>query len=92
MEDMRSKSFSTVIQSYEDDGRMMMIGCVQWNPVSRGARTRDRKISRPAHNLLSYRGSLSCLFAFAILSQTNLSGSFTIIVQVLAVYLTSLSA
>ena len=26
-------SFSTVFQLYEDDGRMIMKGCVQWNPV-----------------------------------------------------------
>ena len=26
-------SFSTVLQSYQDDGRMIMKGCVQWNPV-----------------------------------------------------------
>ena len=24
---------STVFQSYQDDGRMKMKGCVQWNPV-----------------------------------------------------------
>ena len=27
------KSFSTVFQSYQDDGRMIMEGCVQRNPV-----------------------------------------------------------
>ena len=26
-------SFSTVFQSYQDDGRMIMKGCVQWDPV-----------------------------------------------------------
>ena len=26
-------SFSKVFQSYQDDGRMIMKGCVQWNPV-----------------------------------------------------------
>ena len=26
-------SFSTVFQSYQDDGQMIMKGCVQWNPV-----------------------------------------------------------
>ena len=26
-------SFSTVFQSYQDDGRMIMKGCVQWNLV-----------------------------------------------------------
>ena len=27
------KSFSTVFQSYQDDGRMIMKGRVQWNPI-----------------------------------------------------------
>ena len=42
-------SFSTVFQSYQDDGRMIMKGCVQWNPVygwedfaSSEDQTRDR--------------------------------------------------
>ena len=26
-------SFSTVFQSYQDDRRMVMKGCVQWNPI-----------------------------------------------------------
>ena len=26
-------SFSTVFQSYQDDGRLKMKGCVQWNSV-----------------------------------------------------------
>ena len=26
-------SFLTLFQSYQDDGRMIMKGCVQWNPV-----------------------------------------------------------
>ena len=26
-------SFSTVFQSYQDDGQMIMKGCVQWNSV-----------------------------------------------------------
>ena len=26
-------SFSTAFQSYQDDERMIMKGCVQWNPV-----------------------------------------------------------
>ena len=26
-------SFSTVFQSYQDDGQMRMKGCEQWNPV-----------------------------------------------------------
>ena len=27
-------SFSTVFQSYQDDGQMIMKGCVQWNPFA----------------------------------------------------------
>ena len=57
-------SFSTVFQSYQDDGLMIMKGCVQWNPIygwayfaSSGARSRDRWFSRSALNLLSYRDS-----------------------------------
>ena len=26
-------SFSTVFQSYQDDERLIMKGCMQWNPV-----------------------------------------------------------
>ena len=26
-------SFSTVFQSYLDDGRVIVKGCMQWNPV-----------------------------------------------------------
>ena len=26
-------SFLTVFQSYQDDGQMIMKGCVQWSPV-----------------------------------------------------------
>ena len=26
-------SFSTVVQSYQDDDRRIINGCVQWNPV-----------------------------------------------------------
>ena len=26
-------SFSTLFQSYQDDGRIIIKGCVQWNPV-----------------------------------------------------------
>ena len=29
-------SFSTVFQSYQDDGQVIMKGCVQWNPVYDG--------------------------------------------------------
>ena len=51
--------FSTVFQLYQDDGRVIMKGCVQWNPVYiekitlGGARTQDCQISRPGLNLLS---------------------------------------
>ena len=33
MDDMRFYVLSTVFQSYQDDGQMIMKGCVQWNPV-----------------------------------------------------------
>ena len=46
------KSFSTVLQSYQADGQMIMKGYVQWNPIYgregfalRGARTWDCSIS-----------------------------------------------
>ena len=26
-------SFSIVLQSYQDNGQMIMEGCVQWNPI-----------------------------------------------------------
>ena len=32
MDDCYFLSFSTVFESYQDDGRMIMKGCVQWNP------------------------------------------------------------
>ena len=37
-------SFSTVFQSYQDDGQMIMKGCVQWNPFYGGdfALSKDR--------------------------------------------------
>ena len=31
--DKNFMSFSIVFESYQDDGRMIMKGCVQWNPV-----------------------------------------------------------
>ena len=69
-------------------GQMTMREFLQWNPVSFscGAGTWNRKISRPAHNPLSYRGSLSYWYSFAAANQTNLSGSFTVIVQIFLLY------
>ena len=32
MDDLIFTSFSTVFQSYQDDVRMIIKGCVQWNP------------------------------------------------------------
>ena len=47
--------FSTVFQLYQDNGWMIMIGCVQWNPVySSRAQTRDHYISTPVLTPLSY--------------------------------------
>ena len=58
-------SISTVFQSYQDDGLVIMKGCVQWNCVYGwkdfrfcGTQIRDSLIIRPALNLLSYRGSI----------------------------------
>ena len=33
MDGLLLMSFSTVLQSYQDDGQMIMKDCVQWNPV-----------------------------------------------------------
>ena len=33
MDDFDVTSFSTVFQSYQDDERLIMKGCVIWNPV-----------------------------------------------------------
>ena len=61
MDDLRFHVLFTVFQLYQDDERLIMKGCVQWNPVygledfaSSAARTRDRYISRPALDPLSY--------------------------------------
>ena len=32
MDDLQFYVFSTVFQSYQDDGQVIMKGCVQWNP------------------------------------------------------------
>ena len=52
-------SFSTVFQSYQDDGWMLMKGCVQWNPfrIEAGLEFGTVKISMPALKPMSYRGS-----------------------------------
>ena len=34
MDDLENKtSFSTAFQSYQDNGPVIMKGCVQWNPI-----------------------------------------------------------
>ena len=33
MDDLDFLSFSTIFQSYQNDGQVIMQGCVQWNPV-----------------------------------------------------------
>ena len=33
MDDLHFTSISTVFQSYQDDERLIMKGCKQWNPV-----------------------------------------------------------
>ena len=56
-------SFSTVFQSYQDDRRLKMNGCVQWNSIlwlrrfclECGSKS-VHLISRPELNLLSYQG------------------------------------
>ena len=52
---------STVFQSYQDDGRVIMKGCVQWNPVYDWKDLRLRRgsnpgplVSRPALKLRSF--------------------------------------
>ena len=58
-------SHYTVFDSYQDDVRMVMKGCVKSNPIysSKNFRfrlvfkTRDRQSRRPALNLLSHRSS-----------------------------------
>ena len=64
MDDLKFTSFSTVFQSYQDDGWGIMRGLCNGNPftieeilASSAAQTRDRLITRPARNPLSYRGS-----------------------------------
>ena len=53
--------FSTVFQTYQDDGWVIMKGCAQWNSFMVGEITASSCAHRltcwPALNLLSYRGS-----------------------------------
>ena len=55
MDDLRFYGFFTLFQSYQDEERVIMKGCVQWNSVM------VEKIytltSRPALNLQSYQAS-----------------------------------
>ena len=54
------KSFLTVFQSYQDDGMLIMKGCVQWNSIYGSedfALSRDRTRSARS-NPLSYRCGL----------------------------------
>ena len=53
-------SFSTVFQSYQDDGGMIMIEKIL---ASGEALTHNRQISRPALSPLSYRGSVTFIRA-----------------------------
>ena len=64
------------VQSYQDDGTLIMKGYEQGNPLTivktsppppRGNRNRDRQIIILALNLLSYQG-LECTYAQADLS------------------------
>ena len=53
-----------IFQSYQDDGRVIIKGCVQWNPVNEW---RDfslqwgLNLGLPVPNLLNYQGSQSLL-------------------------------
>ena len=40
-------SVSTVIQSYQDDGHVIRIGCMHWNPVYDRKDPRLRRSSNP---------------------------------------------
>ena len=55
-------SFSTVFQSYQDDERLIIKGCVQWNSVyccedfaSNGDRTRSARIREKRQKRISKR-------------------------------------
>ena len=52
-------SFSTLFQSYQENGRMIVKDCVQWNPIrlKRFRLKRDSDLRPPELNLLGYRGS-----------------------------------
>ena len=47
MDDVIFTSFSTVFQSYQDNGRVKMEGCVQWNPVCDLKDSRLEWVSNP---------------------------------------------
>ena len=64
MDDLQFYVLSTVFQSYQDDGHMIMKGCMHWTSVYSWedfalsmTRTRDHQISRPSLNPLSNCGS-----------------------------------
>ena len=57
MDDLGFVSFSTIVQSYQDDERMIMTGCVQWHYVYDWKIPRLRRNSNQGLNLLSYWGS-----------------------------------
>ena len=46
-------SFSTVFQSYQDDGQMIMKGCVQWSPVYRLKTGKNRLLMFSCNLILS---------------------------------------
>ena len=60
-------SFLTVFQSYQDDVRMIMKGCVKWNPIyskktvpTAGLRLRTARLTKlPGLLLLSHFGKLT---------------------------------
>ena len=62
-------SFQIILQSYQDNGKVIGIGCVQWNPVydwdyfhlQRVSNRGMLEISRPALHLLSYHELLLVL-------------------------------
>ena len=51
MSDFRFTSFFTVFQSFQNDGWVIMKGCIQWNPLYAfsGSRIRDSQIYSVLH-------------------------------------------